>query len=99
MGQTKHEVSPRSVAIITSSGCHLCEMAKEVVAAVGLDHELSVRIVDLASPEGQRLAKLHQMPFAPMVLIDGQLHAHGRVSEKKLRRYLQQAPRPINERL
>ncbi len=90
MGQTDQDVRPKVVTLVTSSGCHLCEMAKDVLAAVARDHPLTVEEVDLASDSGQRLARTHRMPFPPMVLIDGHVHAHGRVSEKKLRRFLEQ---------
>lgn len=63
-------------------------MAKEVVGTVALEHDLRVEIVDLNSGEGRRLALLHRMPFPPMVLIDGTVHGHGRISEKRLRRDL-----------
>jgi glutaredoxin len=88
VGPTEHDASPRAVTIVTSTGCHLCERAKDVVETVALDHELEVRIVDLNSGEGRRLALLHRMPFPPMVLIDGAVHGHGRISEKRLRRDL-----------
>lgn len=88
MDQPQQREAPGTITIVTSSGCPLCEMAKELVDVVARDHQLSVRIVDLVSPAGTRLARLHRMPFPPLVLIDGQLHGHGRVSERKLRRHL-----------
>ena len=95
VGPIEHDVNPRAVTIVTSSGCHLCETAKDTVSAVAQDHELRIRIVDLTSQEGRQLAQLHRMPFPPMILIDGQVHAHGRLSEKKLRRFLERSPQPI----
>jgi len=99
MGEFELAADPPEVTIVTSSGCHMCEMAKDVVNAIALDHQLRIRIVDLTSPEGTRLARLHRMPFPPMILIDGHLHGHGRVSEKKLRRYFEPTPRLVGDGL
>jgi len=66
----------------------MCEMAKDTIAAVGIDHPISVRTVDMTSREGEELTGIHRMPFPPLVLIDGQLHGYGRLSEKKFRRAL-----------
>lgn len=89
MEHSEEATSRGTVTIVTSSGCHLCELAKDVVNSVAGDHRLSVRIVDLMSPEGTRLATTHRMPFPPLILVNGQLHGHGRVSEKKLRRFVE----------
>jgi hypothetical protein len=90
---TEHDASARSVIVVTSSGCHLCELAREVVAGMADEFALEVTVVELRSPEGQRLASSHRMPFPPLVLIDGVAHGHGRISEKRLRRTLEQGTR------
>ncbi len=77
--------------MVTSPGCHLCELAKDTIAAIGVDQPLEVRIVDLMSPEGTELARTYRMSFPPLVLIDGELHGFGRISEKKFRRALAEA--------
>ncbi len=99
MGPSETGDQVRIVSIVTASGCHLCEMAKDVVAEVGLDHNLEVRLIDLMSEEGKALARVHRMPFPPLVMIDGQVFGHGRLSAKKLRRFLQESYRPVQERL
>ncbi len=97
---------PRSgvptVTLVTSPGCHMCEMAKDVINAVALEIPLSVKVVELISPEGEALAASHRMPFPPLILINGQHHTHGRISEKKFRRALalleaESASGPIRE--
>jgi len=78
----------REITLVTNTGCHLCEMAKDVIADASSEYPLNVRIIDLASPEGQDLARVHRMPFPPLILIDGKVHGHGRISAKKLRKAL-----------
>jgi len=77
-----------TITLVTSPGCHMCEMAKDMIASVALEIPLSLSVVDLTSPDGEALAAAHRMPFPPLVLINGQHHAHGRISEKKFRRAL-----------
>jgi len=77
-----------TITLVTSAGCHMCEMAKDMIASVALETPLNLSVVDLTSPDGEALAASHRMPFPPLVLINGQHHAHGRISEKKFRRAL-----------
>jgi hypothetical protein len=88
MTQPRRQQTPHNITLLTSSGCHLCEMAKDVIHDATADYELTITIVDLASPEGQNIATLHRMPFPPLILIDGKVHANGRLSAKKFRRSL-----------
>jgi hypothetical protein len=76
------------VTLLTQDDCAMCEHAKQVLARVGADHPLEVREIGLATPEGQDLALRHGVLFAPGVLLDGESFAHGRLSERKLRRVL-----------
>jgi len=70
----------------------LCDQAKAVLQRVQDDPAVAVRVdvleVDLASAEGQRLGADAGVLFAPGVLLDGKPFAHGRLSERKLRRAL-----------
>jgi glutaredoxin len=77
-----------TVTLLTQPDCTYCEHAKEVLARVGQDHPVTVEEVDLRSPEGQQLATEHGVLFAPGIFVDGQPFGFGRLSEKKLRRYL-----------
>jgi len=77
-------------------------MAKDVITSVALDIPLSLTIIELTSPDGEALAASHRMPFPPLILINGQHHTHGRISEKKFRRALGHlapgtAPGPTHE--
>jgi len=76
------------VTLLSRADCSLCEFAAAVLARVGRDHPLTVRKLDLDSDAGRALAARHPVPFAPGVLLDGQLFGYGRLSERRLRRYL-----------
>jgi hypothetical protein len=78
------------VTLLTQGDCAMCEHTKQVLARVGADHPLEVREIGLATAEGQELALRHGVLFAPGVLLDGESFAHGRLSERKLRRALVQ---------
>jgi len=67
--------------IYTRSGCHLCELAEDLLKR----HGLSPRLVDVdADPE------LHDQydQCVPVVMIDGKVRFRGRVDERLLRRLL-----------
>jgi glutaredoxin len=77
-----------AVTLLTQPHCGYCEDAKEILDR--LSAELPLRIVqaDLASDEGQRLARDAGVLFPPGILIDGEPFSYGRPSERKLRREL-----------
>ncbi len=87
--------------MLTKENCPLCDRAKELLGRLESGYRIDVRIVWLETPEGQELAELHQTPFPPALIIDGELHGFGRPSENKLRRDFQRmgvARRSIWER-
>jgi hypothetical protein len=68
--------------LITASGCHLCDHARDVLNAL----DLQPREVDVASPEAQELADAGIPLVLLPVLWDGeQVLAYGRFSERALR--------------
>ena len=81
-----------TVTLLTQADCHLCEHAKDVLRRVRQDPTLQVQLVvnetDLGSLDGRRLAADAGVVFAPGILLDGAPFAHGRLSERKLRRAL-----------
>lgn len=74
---------------MSSPACHLCEDAAEALADLAREFPLSVREVDIGSPEGTRILALHRSPMPPAVLVDGALFSSGRLPRKKLRKYLE----------
>ncbi|MBI3647581.1 MAG: glutaredoxin family protein [Actinobacteria bacterium] len=79
------------IVVVTSPACHLCEDALEALAELSEEFPLSVREVDMASPEGRQLVERHRPSMPPAVLVDGVLFSSGRLPRKKLRRYLERA--------
>jgi glutaredoxin len=79
------------ITLLTRSGCHLCEFAREVVARVHAATgagwvEVDVDSdPDLARDYGGRV---------PVVLLDGAEHDHFRVDEERLRSALAAGPQP-----
>jgi glutaredoxin len=82
-------VTSVDVTLLTQTDCAFCEDAKLVLARVARDHELRVRVVDLATDAGQELAARAGVLFAPGVLLDGASFSYGRLSERRLRKELQ----------
>ena len=83
-------VAPARVLLVTAPDCHFCADAKALLARLGQTYPLEVREVDLSSPEGQETATRHGIMFPPALLLDGGFVGFGRVSERKLRRLLEQ---------
>jgi len=78
------------VTLVTAPDCHFCGDAKALLARLGQTYPLEVREVDISSPDGGELAAGHGIPFPPGLILDGGFVGFGRVSERKLRRVLEQ---------
>ena len=86
------------VTLLTQTDCSMCDHAKDVLARVGLDHQLTVAEIALDTDEGRALAMASGVLFAPGVLLDGKPFAYGRLSERRLRKTLDtQALLPNNK--
>jgi glutaredoxin len=81
---------PVQITVLSQSSCGFCDHAKEVLSRVGADYSLRITEIDLAGEEGQRLAARAGVLFAPGVLVDGEFFSFGRISERRLRRILDQ---------
>ena len=83
-----------TVTLIGKPDCHLCEVASEIVDVV---------VAELPDAAAERLEIVEQSinddpalyelwwEKIPVVLIDGELHAHWRVTPDRLRRALEDA--------
>lgn len=78
------------ISLLTRSDCRYCAHAAEVLARVGRDHPLTVTRIALDSERGAALAVRHGVLFAPGILLDGEMFSYGRLSERRLRRHLDQ---------
>jgi glutaredoxin len=74
-----------TVTLIGKPGCHLCDVAREVVETVVAElPEDSVDVEELSIADDPALYALWWEKI-PVVLIDGELHGHWRVSPDRLR--------------
>jgi glutaredoxin len=78
-------MAQRDLILITSEGCHFCERARVVLAAVGIE----VREIDVGGDEASSLAEAGvPLAFLPVLWDREHVVAYGRFSEKWLRREL-----------
>ncbi|MGH7377388.1 MAG: glutaredoxin family protein [Candidatus Methylomirabilales bacterium] len=77
-----------ALTLLTQPDCGPCSHGRAVLAELSGEFPLTVREVDLHSEEGRRLAAEHRLMFAPGLIADGKLIAHGRLSQRALRRDL-----------
>lgn len=81
---------PVAVTLLTQTDCAMCVHAKEILARTSAEGLTTVDEVDLHSENGRDLALRNGVVFAPGILVADQPFSFGRLSEKKLRRRLQQ---------
>ena len=79
---------PVDVLLLTQANCAFCSDARTVLSRLRAEFELTVRTMDLGSPDGRALAESLGILFAPGIVIEGQLFSYGRPSERKLRKAL-----------
>ena len=83
-----------ALTIIGKPDCHLCDVAREVVDAVIAelpdDTADRIEISEASINDDPALYELWWEKI-PVVLIDGELHAHWRVSPERLRERLEKA--------
>ncbi|HEY5103632.1 MAG TPA: glutaredoxin family protein [Acidimicrobiales bacterium] len=78
-----------AITLLTAPSCRLCDDAKVVLDRVAIDFDLTLELVSLDTPRGQELMTKHQVVFPPGVLVDGEPFSYGRLSERRLRRELE----------
>lgn len=75
----------RTLTFISKPDCHLCDVAREIVDTVVADlPEDAAEVTELSILDAPELYT-QWWEKIPVVLIDGQLHAHWRVSADRLR--------------
>lgn len=83
-----------TLTLIGKSDCHLCAVASEVVDAVVADlPDAAAERIQIVEASIQDDPALYEQWWEkiPVVLIDGRLHAHWRVSPDRLREALEEA--------
>ncbi|WP_144876865.1 glutaredoxin family protein [Microbacterium sp. 1.5R] len=83
-----------TLTLIGKPDCHLCDVASEIIDAVVADlpdaAAESIEIVEASINDDPALYELWWEKI-PVVLIDGELHAHWRLSADRLREALETA--------
>lgn len=82
------DVPPLEAVFVTATACHLCRTGRDVLALVGERVPMSLREVGLTSPEGADIARRWRVPFPPILIVNGDLVAYGRLSRRRLERDL-----------
>ncbi|MFT4229570.1 MAG: glutaredoxin family protein [Microbacterium sp.] len=76
-----------TLTLIGKPGCHLCDVAREVVdrvlADLPEDAAQRIELVEASIVDDPALSELWWEKI-PVVLVDGALHAHWRVSPERL---------------
>jgi hypothetical protein len=77
-----------TLTLIGKTDCHLCDVAEQIVETVVADlpSEVAARVVIERASIAQDAALYERWwEKIPVVLLDGELHAHWRVSADRLR--------------
>jgi hypothetical protein len=80
---------PARVTVVSRVDCHLCEVAKEVVARVARDIGVGWAEVDV---DGDPALLAEYSDLVPVIIVDGKVHDYWRVSEDRLRQALAASP-------
>lgn len=87
-----------TLTLIGKPDCHLCDVASEVIDAVVAElpdaAAEQIEIVEASIKDDPALYELWWEKI-PVVLIDGELHAHWRVSPERLRAALEESVRTV----
>lgn len=79
------------ILVLTQKDCAFCDHATGVLARLRDDFDLEIRTLDTNSDEGAQLAAEGGILFPPGVFIEGEPFSYGRLSERKLRKHLNEA--------
>jgi len=77
--------SSHVVTLITRVGCHLCEEAEAQLRGLSRELGFTYREVDV---DGSPVLREKFGDQVPVILLDGRVHSHFRVDERKLRKAL-----------
>lgn len=72
------------VTVVHSPACHFCDDAQTVLAALAETYPLMSERVDIRSPQGQELLRVHRPAMSPLVLVDGEFFSFGRLPRRRL---------------
>lgn len=90
MTSSANDRSTTYVLLLTAHDCHLCEQGKGTLGTLRREFPLEIEEVALESERGRELSERFGVLFPPGLFIDGEFVGFGRVSERKVRKLLQQ---------
>ena len=78
------------VTVVRAPACHLCEDAMSALSTMARERSaaIDVTLLDAADPAGRALVDRHRPGLFPLVLVDGEFFAAGRLPRGKLARLL-----------
>ncbi|WP_337002991.1 MULTISPECIES: glutaredoxin family protein [unclassified Microbacterium] len=85
-----------TLTLIGKPDCHLCDVASEIIDAVVAElPDAAAERIEIVEASIQEDPALYELWWEkiPVVLIDGELHAHWRLSPDRLREALEDAIR------
>jgi hypothetical protein len=82
-------MEPIRISLVTAPGCHYCDDACRILESLKKSYPMAVDLVPMASKAGRDLVALYRVPFPPVLLINGSFFGHGRISRRKLERWLE----------
>jgi len=80
------------VALLVSEWCVTCPAAEAVWRTVAAEKDIDYAVLDLAQPEGKRLARELRIRSIPALVIDGELKAVGVLPLAEARKFVAAAP-------
>ena len=80
------------VQLLVSDSCVPCARAETIWRGVVSERDLDFTVVDMAEPEGQRLANRLHLKTIPALVVDGTLVAIGVQSPEEARALVARAP-------
>ena len=83
----------RDIVVFSTADCRFCADARDLVRSLADEFPMRVREVDLGSAEAIAALSTWDVPFPPIVVVDGDLFGYGRISARRLRRHLERAER------
>ncbi|MDT4923106.1 MAG: hypothetical protein QOG01_819 [Pseudonocardiales bacterium] len=77
--------SDHDVALVTRTGCHLCETAERLLRRLSTELGFAYREIDVDASADLRDEYADRVP---VILVDGKEHGYWRVEEPRLRKAL-----------
>ncbi len=88
MTSSQAPAGPARVTLVTAPACHFCEDARAALETLAQQYPLAAEETAADSPAGQALLHEHGTGMFPLVLVDGDFFAAGRLPRRKLARLL-----------